>query len=169
MISIANRRQGFTIIELMLVMVVLGVLATLAVPSMRDLLIATQVRAAASDLFESVILARSEAIKRAANIDVVPTGGNWGNGWTVMAGTTVIQTRDAATNVTITPTNTAGVVTYGNVTFRLDGRVSTGVRTLTVSTVQAAHPVAARCILIDASGRPSIKTDTDNDPSNGCN
>lgn len=146
-----------------MVIVMLAVLVTLAAPSMRDMLIATQVRGAASDIYESVILARSEAIKRSASVDVVPTGGDWATGWSVKAGTTVISTRDAAPNVTITPN------TSGNVTYKLDGRVSTAVRNLTVSTTAASHPVAARCVVIDASGRASVKTDTDNNAANGCN
>lgn len=146
-----------------MVIVMLAVLVTLAAPSMRDMLIATQVRGAASDIYESVILARSEAIKRSASVDVVPTGGDWATGWSVMAGATVIETRDAAPNVTITPNTT------GNVTYKLDGRVSTAVRSLTVSTTVASHPVAARCVVIDASGRASVKTDTDNNAANGCN
>lgn len=146
-----------------MVIVMLAVLVTLAAPSMRDMLIATQVRGAASDIYESVILARSEAIKRSASVDVVPTGGDWATGWSVKAGATVISTRDAAPNVTITPN------TSGNVTYKLDGRVSTAVRSLTVSTTAASHPVAARCVVIDASGRASVKTDTDNNAANGCN
>ena len=154
----------------MVVVTVLAILATLAVPSMRDMLIATQVRAAASDLFESVILARSEAIKRGGNVAIVPASSGWASGWSVVAAATTtaaaatIETRDAATNVTITPNTT------GNVTYRLDGRIlSTSVRSLTLSTTAASSPVAARCVVIDASGRASIKTDTDNNPANGCN
>jgi type IV fimbrial biogenesis protein FimT len=139
----------------MIVIVVLGILATLAAPSMRDMLIATQMRGAASDLYESVILARSEAIKRAASVDVVPTGGNWANGWSVMVGTTVLETRESAPNVTITPNTTGGL------TYKLDGRVSTGVRSLTVSATASTHPITPRCVLIDAGGRPSVK-------ANGC-
>ena len=161
--DLRSRGRGFTLIELMFVIVVLAILVTIAAPSMRDMLIATQVRGAASDLYESVILARSEAIKRSASVDVVPTGGDWTTGWKVMVGATVVETREAAPNVTITPNTT------GNVTYKLDGRVSSAVRSLTVSTTASTSPIAARCVVLDAGGRASIKTDTDNNAANGCN
>ena len=164
------RLRGFTLIELMLVLVIIGVFMGLAAPSMRDMVITSQVRSSASDLYESVILARSEAIKRAANVDLIPVSGNWQNGWTVQIGATVLQSRDATTNVTVTPKK-SGLATplSTNITFRMDGRQSTDIGNLIFSAAQSAHPIAARCVLVTSSGRPSIKTDTDNDPSNGCN
>ena len=164
------RLGGFTLIELMITIAVLAVFLTLAAPSMRDLVIASQLRTTASDLYESVILARSEAIKRAANVNVVPVSGNWQNGWTVQAGATVLQSRDATTNVTVTPkTLQLATPLSTNITFSMDGRQSTDIANVIFSTTQSAQPIKARCVLIAASGRPSIRTDTDNDPSNGCN
>jgi len=154
---------GFTIIELMIVMAVVAVFVTLAVPSMRDMVVATQVRTAASDVYSSVILARSEAIKRATNVDVIPNGGDWAQGWTVKVGATQIDSHDAPANVIITPNNT------GNITYRLDGRLSSNVRNLTLFTTASTSAIAARCVIIDASGKATIRTDTDNNPANGCN
>ena len=81
-----------------------------------------------------------------------------------MSGGATLESREAATNVTITAN--AG----GNITYRLDGRItSASVRNLTLSTTVASSPVAARCVVIDASGKATIRTDTDNNPANGCN
>jgi len=156
-------RSGFTIIELMIVVAVVAIFVTIAVPSMRDMVVATQVRTAASDLYQSVILARSEAIKRAANVDIVPTSGDWALGWTVTSGGTTIDSHDATTNVSVTPSTT------GNITYRLDGRLSSNVRNLTLFTTASSGVVAARCVIIDPSGKATIRTDTDNNPVNGCN
>ncbi len=149
------RGRGFTLIELIVTLSVFGILTALAVPSFSSLVAASRVREAGSDLLESVFLARSEAVKRAANVDVVPTSGNWQNGWTVQTGTTVLQSRAAVSGAT-TITPNAG----GNITFQLSGRVSTPIRTLTVS---AAESSSTRCISIDASGRASIRLS-----GNGC-
>lgn len=157
-----RREAAFTIIEILIAITILGILAAVGAPSLRNSLISSQVRSAASDLYSSVVLARSEAIKRAAAIDISPVSSSWSNGWTVKAGTTTLESREATTNVVITPNTT------GDLSFRLDGRVSTNVRSF-VLTANGATGVQARCVLIDVSGRPSVKTDTDNDSSNGCN
>lgn len=153
--------RGFTIIELMITMVILAILAAVAGPSMLDMLNSSRVRSAASDLYESAILARSEAIKRSTSVDVVPAATGWQDGWTVEVGATVISGHDATPSVTITPSAS------GNLTYRLDGRVSTSLRSFVLSSSQSAS-VQARCIVIDASGRAGIKTDRDSNPSDGC-
>ena len=161
-----RRRQharGFTIIEIMIVLVILAILATVAAPSLRSSLVSSQLRSAASDLYAAAVLARSEAIKRATTIDVSPVSSSWSNGWTVKAGSTTLESREATTNVTITANTT------GDLSFRLDGRVSTNVRSFVLTPASGISGVPARCVLIDVSGRPSVKTDTDNDSSNGCN
>ena len=156
-------QTGFTIIELMMVVVIAAVLAMVAAPSMHDLMSAQRVRSAASDLYDSVLLARSEAIKRNATVSMVPAGGGWVAGWTVQdaGGNTLLQ-REAVAGVTITAN------TIGNLSFRIDGRVSSNVRDFTVAASPAIAGIRARCVLVSASGRPTVRTDNDTDATNGC-
>jgi len=166
--------RGFTLIEALVVLAILGILVTIAAPSLRDMVIASRVRSAASDLFESMLLARSEAIKRGTSVDIIPTGGDWAAGWTVQAGATVIQSHDASQDVTVTGYTTASgsTSTGDSLRYTLGGRLSTAagysVRRLSISTTASTHPITPRCVVIDAGGRASIKTDSDNDPTNGC-
>jgi len=158
-----TRSPGFTIIELLIAVAILGIISMLAAPSFREYIISSQVRSAASDLYGSALLARSEAIKRNAAIDVVPSASGWAGGWTVKvnAGGTVLENHEALTNVTVTPNAS------GNLSFRIDGRVSTNVRNFTLSNSEYAT-LAARCVYVDAAGRPSVRTDNDGNAANGC-
>ena len=80
----ATFSRGFTIIELMIVMVVIGVMVAIAAPSMRDLVVRMRLKTASSDLHTSLMFARSEAIKRNAGMQLVPVDAtNWALGWTV--------------------------------------------------------------------------------------
>lgn len=143
------------------VVAVMAILVAIAVPSFKDMILGVKVRTAASDLLQAVMLARSEAIKRSASVDVVPYASGWTQGWSVMVGGMTIETHEAPGNVTVS----ANAV--GNITFRLDGRVSTGVRQLVVYTTESTG-IKARCVIIDASGRPTIRNDNDSNPANGC-
>ncbi len=73
-----QRHKGFTLIELMITVVVLGVLAALALPSFQSILEGRRLVGAADDLYSNIQYARSEAIKRNETIRVqVTTGTNW--------------------------------------------------------------------------------------------
>ncbi|EKD98878.1 MAG: Type IV pilus transmembrane protein FimT [uncultured bacterium] len=144
---------GFTLIELMVTVAVLAVVVSLAAPSFRSILEAQRMRAAAFDLMGDLTLARSEALKRgqiATPITLTPASGNWAAGWSVMAGTDVVSTRNpVGSGVTITGPTT--------VVFDRNGRVSS---TTTVARFALADSSATRkrCISLDPSGRPKSST-----------
>ena len=148
----AMRARGFTIIEMLMVVAILGIFAGLAAPSMADLLASTAVKGAATDLYSSLIVARSEAIKRRTNATVAPVGADWRTGWTVTVGGNVFQKVDPLkTRVAVDPTTAVPIV------FATNGRVSSGNQTLKFSdTVRTT--VANRCVVVGTSGLPRVRT-----------
>lgn len=80
--------KGFTVVELMATIVIAGILATIAVPSLRNMTLSNRMTTQANDFVTAMMLARSEAIKRHTTIDVLATNGSdtnneWGKGWHV--------------------------------------------------------------------------------------
>lgn len=86
--------QGFTMIELMIVVAIMAILIALAAPSFTPLIERWRVRDSAETLTSSLYYARSEAIKRGGNVIVAknPNAANcttatanteWGCGWHV--------------------------------------------------------------------------------------
>ncbi len=166
---------GFTIIEMMIAIVILAILASLGAPSFRQFIVSSQVRSAASEFYEAAVVARSSAIVQNAPVSIVPCTA-WASGWEVQQGSgaactaaggampsTVIKKHEAITNVTVIDSGA------GNITYALSGRVSSGVLQLTFySSSYSGSVVGARCVYIDAAGRPTVRSDNDNDPTNGC-
>ena len=75
-----RRTGGFTLIELMVVIVVLAVLTTLGIPSFMEMIQNPQLRTAAESIYDGLQLARSEAVRRNAHTQFVLGPGS---GWTV--------------------------------------------------------------------------------------
>jgi type IV fimbrial biogenesis protein FimT len=145
---------GFTLPELMIVLAVAGVLAALAVPSFQSLTQSQQAKNASFELFSSLSLARSEAIKRNANVTVAPlVAGDWGQGWTITSATGAagdIKSLSALKGVVITPGGAGGIV------YARTGRASPAA-TFQVD-VSPADTGLRRCIYIGLTGMPrSVK------------
>lgn len=149
--STRRRVRGFTLIELMTVIVVLTLLAVAAAPGMRQLVASQRTRAAANDLISDLLMARSEAIKRNKDVSLSPAPG-WTDGWvvkTVATAELISQRNRVGNDVTITRSPTS--LTYDGA-----GRLS-GV-TSTVRFELYDGTSTYRCITLQPSGQPSTNT-----------
>ena len=84
-----RHNMGFTLIELMIVLTIVGVILALSGPSMVQLMQKNRLQTAADNFYGTLVLARSEAIKRnqpvvickSSNGTACVTSGNWEQGW----------------------------------------------------------------------------------------
>lgn len=146
----ARRARGFTLPELMAVVAVMAILATVAAPSFSELIAGQRAKGAASDLFASLLRTRSEAIKRNTPVTLSPAGDSWESGWTVAHPTNddiLLEDHGAVTGATIDGP--------GGVTYLPNGRVSGS--DAPSFDIEVAGASQRRCIEVDLSGRPYQK------------
>jgi len=152
----ARTQQGFTLIEMMVVISILGILLAIAMPSFSEALLSSKLRSYANNLVASVHLARSEAIKRnavvtlCASSDGTSCSGDWKYGWVILsAGDAVIQTQQAVdVNFKITGTNTT-------LSFQPTG-VGATQDAITICRETPTTGSQERVVTISATGRPSV-------------
>jgi type IV fimbrial biogenesis protein FimT len=85
-----KRRAGFSMVELLVVLLIGAVLIGVASPEMRDMLNRRRLDSAVADLHGAIDLARSQAIARGSRVQLVPlepAGVNWSAGWLVFIDT----------------------------------------------------------------------------------
>jgi type IV fimbrial biogenesis protein FimT len=131
-----SRARGFTLLELMATVSILGVLLAIGVPSFNEIIRNNRTAAQANELVTALNIARSEASKRGVPVTVCAADaardacagdavGNWANGWLIfqdangVAGAMdddqddLIQRSERVADGITLVTNNRGFVRYG--------------------------------------------------------
>ena len=143
--------HGFTLVELMVTVAVMGILAIIAMPSMAALVTNSRVSGQTEELVASLQLARAEAIRRNARVTVCAgTGGvcsgsaTW-NGWTIFGRDNINGIDDTIRDTTASASMQVTGPT-GGIVYRPSGMIDTQ------QTLQVDSDGNMRCLAVLVSG-----------------
>ena len=168
-------KQGFTLLEALVVLLLLGILVALAAPAMTDLQARHRLQAQAGAWLDSLVLARTEALRRQQRVTLCPrslhtagcdTTGPWQNGWLVFAddnGNAVLDAGEAliesheplSGGVWVRVTATAkGYFSYGS-----EGRSQTSTGAFMAGTWRFCRDTStvAWQVVVNALGKPRME------------
>ena len=165
------RQSGFTLIELAIVVMIIGVIASIAVPGFASLIVGQRASSAATDLYIALATARSEATKRNADVTLQAsahgscTSTTWACGWTIPDPDPTLTTprnlldHDAIPFATLTPSPSS----MASLVYQSSGRIQTSSLpsgTTKVSftiTTNSGSATANKYVCLDVSGRPFVQ------------
>lgn len=142
-------QRGFTLTEIMIAVAILGILTAIALPSFRQYIANQRIKSVSFDLVATLSLARSEAVKRNATVDINPASGGWVNGWTITAGTTNVRSYAGYSGVAVSDTAGLTKLSYGS-----DGRLATAATNFSITPATSINGVSDRCVKVNLSGKP---------------
>ncbi|MBU6485662.1 MAG: GspH/FimT family pseudopilin [Betaproteobacteria bacterium] len=172
-----HRASGATLIELLVALTIVGVLLSSSLPDWGAFLAERGQRDRADALMQTLLQARSEAIKRGSRVDVCPAAGGgcakapagWEAGWIIVAGRAgdgaqgvpqAVIAREAAAPAGVTIRGNRPVADYVSYTSlgqarRIDGGLQMG-------TFTVCRPgLSARKVVLASSGRVRIGESTE--------
>jgi type IV fimbrial biogenesis protein FimT len=141
--------RGFTLLELMVAIVVLAILATVGVPSFRDLVQSNRATTQANELVTALNVARTEAVKRGRNVQVVVA--NESAGWSA---TVAIAASEGETLRVVNRAGSAITVNGATVIFGPTGVPNAG-ETFDMQPAEGCAGDKRRQIVLGQSGRVS--------------
>jgi type IV fimbrial biogenesis protein FimT len=169
--------RGVTLFELLIVIGLVLVLTSIAIPSYKYVTSSNRVSAEINGLLGDLQFARSEAIKEglpvvvcaAASTTQCATGTNWAGGWLVFPDPNNNQTVDAGETILRVQTAFTGTDTFSAnnsiswVSFNREGFASasgTGLSTTSMLTLHTTpvNNAATRCLMVGQVGLMSVQT-----------
>jgi len=176
-------QSGFTLIELIIVMILVGILVAIGVPSFKSITTSSRMSAESNTLLGDLQYARAEAAREGEPVTVCianTTGTacntastSWQGGWIIFSDLNDDQTVDSGDAIlrvqrafSGTDTFTSGNTDY-SVTFTREGFASVGGGSLIVTLHNTPYnEYYSRCLEITQAGMMSIQTPTSD--SAGC-
>jgi type IV fimbrial biogenesis protein FimT len=171
------RSLGFSLIELLVVLSIAAVLFGIGLPNMQQYVVSSRLSGASNDLFTALNVARSEAVRRGAQVTVATNGTpgsrNFTSGWTMFVDTNgdgVLNAGEEVLRVGAAldaPMTTYGSANFGSfIAFDATGRLTTGAGSFVIcngtSLVVDGIP-RVRAVVVNSSGRVRIAVDTNGD------
>jgi len=140
-------QHGLTLTELLVTMVVIAVLATIAAPSFRGIIVDQRLTNAASAVNQSLWLARSEALKRNASVSftISSISSGWAiviNGQTIRSETGFEGINAAARTFTF---NATGRLIAGDGNYELQYGTSSDKRCITITQTGKTSSLSGAC------------------------
>lgn len=133
-----QKSSGFTLLEVLITVAVLSILVALAVPSFREMMDRNAVTTTANDILSSLLLARSEAIKREKSVQFTLSGASW----------TITDADGEELSNSLAP---SGVdVGSISVTYNSRGRAP-------ANSIEISKNGKVRCVIINSNGRPRVQ------------
>lgn len=169
-----RRQTGFTLVELIITMTILGILTAMAVPSFREFTLDNRVGGTHSDLVGALNVARMESLRRGVQVVVCTStdkqtcseSTSWANGWIVFNDINASGNIDADNEAVLQtwegPGGAAAAITVGSSTNLSRVRYQpTGMITPAVAstfTVQATGCVGQRVRQLELSPTGSLRS-----------
>ena len=154
-----GKAEGFTLVELMVTLAVIGILAVIATPSMTNLISNSRVSGQTEEIVASLQLARAEAIRRNARVTVCAGASTtcsgsatWSN-WIVYGRDKTSATPNADENIRDTAVNTSLQVTgpAAGIVFKPSGMIDAQ------QTLEITKSSYQRCVTVLISGVVSVQ------------
>lgn len=165
----AIRQGGFSFVELMVVIAIIGIAAGVAVPSIRDFMRLSEVTAAGAEMVTALSTARNEAMKFGNNVGIRPQAGQ---GWCALyvvdvasvpscdltsPANTTVRLWDQKARVAYSIVVTAASSGVDTIIFNRSGRLHSTQSAGCVQVSAIDNSALRRCIRVNAGG--GISTD----------
>ncbi|MFT7008966.1 MAG: type IV fimbrial biogenesis protein FimT [Colwellia sp.] len=171
----SSKYDGFTMIELIIGIAILGIITAIAMPSLNQFLVSMRIDNEISQIHRLVLSARNSAISMERNVTLCPLNGTstcvnaWGGNLSVFIDLDNDNIYEPANNETLLKVKPAiqnnDTLTYAGfnrITFAPTGQLSAALNSTFIYCPQGFNDLG-RAVLLSASGRAYQSSDVDGD------